>query len=55
VSAEPIPIELHHELTAKREELTRLRACWREFLGHSSPRAVGAASVVALAARVYVG
>jgi hypothetical protein len=55
VSAEPIPVEFHHELTAKREELTRLGACWQEFLGHSSPRAVGAGSVVALAARVYVG
>jgi sterol desaturase/sphingolipid hydroxylase (fatty acid hydroxylase superfamily) len=55
MSAERIPAEYHHELTSTRADLTRLGACWREFLIHFSPRAVVAASVVALAARLYVG
>jgi hypothetical protein len=55
MSAEPIPAEYHHELTSRRADLTRLGACWREFLTHFSPRAVAAASAVVLAARLYVG
>jgi hypothetical protein len=55
MSAEPIPAEYHHELTSKRADLTRLGACWREFLTRFSPRAVGVASLVVLAARLYVG
>jgi Fatty acid hydroxylase len=55
VSAEPIPAEYHHELTSKRTDLTRLVACWREFLAHFSPRIALAACVIALAARIYVG
>jgi hypothetical protein len=55
MSVELIPAEYHHELTSKRADLTRLVACWREFLTHFSPRAVAAASVLALAARLYVG
>jgi hypothetical protein len=55
MSAERVPVEYHRELTSKREDLTRLRACWREFMGHFSPRIVGAACAVVLAARVYVG
>lgn len=55
MSVEPIPADYHHELTSKRADLTRLRACWREFLTHFSPRAVAAASAVVLAARLYVG
>jgi hypothetical protein len=55
MSAEPIPAAYHHELTSKRADLTRLGACWQEFLTHFSPRAVAAASAVVLAARLYVG
>jgi Fatty acid hydroxylase superfamily len=55
MSAEPIPTDYHRELTSKREDLTRLWACWREFMGHLSPRAVLAGIVVALIARIYVG
>ena len=55
MSAEPIPSQYHQELTSKREDLTRLWACWREFMSHLSPRAVLAALVVVLIARVYVG
>jgi sterol desaturase/sphingolipid hydroxylase (fatty acid hydroxylase superfamily) len=55
MSAEHIPAEYHHELTSKRGELTRLGPCWREFLTHFSPRAVAAAGVLTLAARLYVG
>jgi hypothetical protein len=54
MSAEPMPTEYHHELTSGRTDLTRLWACWREFLTHSSPRAVAAAIAVVLAARLYV-
>ena len=55
MSAEPIPAEYHRELTSKRTDLTRLAACWREFLAHFSPRIALAACVIALAARIYVG
>ncbi len=55
MSAEPIPAEYHHELTSKRTDLTRLAACWREFLAHFSPLVVVAAIAAALAARLYVG
>lgn len=55
MSAEPVPSSYHRELTSKRDDLTRLGACWREFMGHLSPGAVGAGSVVVLAARFYVG
>ncbi len=55
MSSEPIPVEYHHELTSKRADLTHLWACWREFMGHASPRAVGAACLVVLGARLYVG
>jgi sterol desaturase/sphingolipid hydroxylase (fatty acid hydroxylase superfamily) len=55
MSAEPIPAEYHHELTSKRADLTRLGACWREFRGHFSPRAVAAASALVVAGRLYVG
>jgi Fatty acid hydroxylase superfamily len=55
MSVESIPVDYHHELTSKREDLTRLRPCMREFLSHFSPRAAGVASVMVLTARLYVG
>jgi hypothetical protein len=55
VGAEQIPAAYDRSLTAKRAELDRLGACWREFMTHFSPRAVLAATVVAVGARVYVG
>jgi hypothetical protein len=55
VEAEQIPAAYDRSLTAKRAELDRLGACWREFMTHFSPRAVLAATVVAVGARVYVG
>jgi hypothetical protein len=55
VSAEEIPAAYDRALTSKRAELDRLGACWREFMTHFSPRAVLAATAVALAARVYIG
>jgi hypothetical protein len=55
MSTEQVPAEYHQALTSKRADLTRLSACRREFLTHFSPRAVGAAIVLVLAARIYVG
>jgi hypothetical protein len=55
VSSAPIPASYEERLTAKRADLTTLRACGREFLTHFSPRAVLAAVALALAARIYVG
>jgi hypothetical protein len=55
VSPELIPADYHGTLTAKRADLTTLRSCWREFMGHFSPRAVLAALALALGARMYVG
>jgi hypothetical protein len=55
VSAEQVPATYQRSLTSKRADLTTLRACWREFLGHVSPRAALAAIAIAVAARVYVG
>jgi hypothetical protein len=55
MSTEHIPAAYHHQVTSKRGDLTDLRACWREFMRHFSPRAVLAGIAVALAARVYVG
>jgi Fatty acid hydroxylase superfamily len=55
MSSSPIPADYDGTLTAKRADLTGLGACWREFVGHFSPRIVLAASAVALGARIYVG
>jgi hypothetical protein len=55
MSEPPVPAAYHHALTSRRGELTSLGACWREFMTHFSPRAVLAAGVLVLAARVYVG
>jgi hypothetical protein len=55
VSAEHVPASYHRKLTAGRDELRTLDACWREFIGFFSPRAVLTAFVLALGARIYVG
>ncbi len=55
MSAQRIPASYQEALTSKRADLTTLRACWREFAGHFSPRAAIAASALALGARIYVG
>jgi Fatty acid hydroxylase superfamily len=55
MSAERVPATYQRSLTARRADLTTLRACAREFMGHYSPRAALSAIVVVLAARVYVG
>jgi sterol desaturase/sphingolipid hydroxylase (fatty acid hydroxylase superfamily) len=55
MSVEPVPAEYHRKLTARREDLTRLRSCWREFFTHFSPGVVAAASLLVLAARLCVG
>jgi hypothetical protein len=55
MSAPEVPTAYHRTLTSGRGELTTLGACWREFMGHFSPRAVLVAGGLALAARVYVG
>ena len=55
MSVDPVPAAYHHEITSKRVELTSLRACWREFFHHFSPRAVLAAFAFVLAARIAVG
>jgi hypothetical protein len=55
MSSEPIPAAYDETLTSKRSDLTTLGACWREFLTRFSPRAVLAATAVALAARIYLG
>jgi hypothetical protein len=55
MSSERVPAGYHRRLTSKRADLRTLGACWREFVAHFSPRAVLAASAVALGARIYVG
>jgi hypothetical protein len=55
VSSEQIPSAYHGRLTSDRAELTRLGACWREFMAHSSPRVALGATALALSARIYVG
>ena len=55
MGAERVPAAYDRSLTSKRAELDRLGACWREYFTHFSPRAVLAATAVALAARIYVG
>jgi Fatty acid hydroxylase superfamily len=55
MSAEPVPAAYQRSLTSKRADLTSLSACWREFMGHYSPRAALSAIVLVLAARIYVG
>ena len=55
MSSEPIPPAYQSALTSKRADLTRLGACWREFIGHSSPRIALGATAVALSARIYIG
>ena len=55
MSSNRIPAAYHSALTSKRADLTRLGACWREFMAHFSPRAALMAIALALGARVYVG
>jgi Fatty acid hydroxylase superfamily len=55
VSAERIPADYQMALTSKRADLTGLRACWREFMAHFSPRAALTATSLALGARIYAG
>ncbi len=55
MSSQRLPASYHAGLTSKRADLLSLRACWREFMTHFSPRAVLAALALALAARIYVG
>jgi hypothetical protein len=55
VKAEQVPAGYQRALTSKRADLTTLAACWREFMGHYSPRAALSAIVLVLAARIYVG
>jgi sterol desaturase/sphingolipid hydroxylase (fatty acid hydroxylase superfamily) len=55
MSSEQIPSAYHGKLTSKRADLTRLGACWREFMTHSSPRVALAAISLALGARIYAG
>ncbi len=50
-----IPASYHGRLTSKRADLRRLGSCWREFMSRFSPRAILAATALALAARVYAG
>jgi hypothetical protein len=55
MSSAQVPANYQRRLTSKRADLTRLGACWREFMAHRSPRIALAAFLVALAGRVYVG
>ncbi len=55
MSSKQIPSAYHGRLTAKRADLNRLGACWREFMAHSSPRVALSAIALALGARIYVG
>ncbi len=55
MSSQRLPASYHAGLTSKRADLRSLRACWREFMTHFSPRAVLAALALALGARIYVG
>jgi hypothetical protein len=55
LSSEQVPATYQRSLTSKRADLTTLGACWREFIGHDSPRAALTAIALALGARVYVG
>jgi hypothetical protein len=55
MTTEQVPSTYHAAITSGREDLTSLRACWKEFMKHFSPRVVLAAFAVALAVRVAVG
>jgi hypothetical protein len=55
MTSNQIPAAYDATLTSKRADLAGLGACWREFMAHFSPRAVLAASALALGARIYVG
>lgn len=55
MSSEPLPADYNRELTSRRADLNALSACWREFMGHFSPRAAGTGVLLALSARIAVG
>ena len=55
MTPEPVPAAYNARLTAKRADLSDLRACWKEFFKHFSPRFVIAAGGSALVARLVVG
>ncbi|MDQ6836265.1 MAG: sterol desaturase family protein [Actinomycetota bacterium] len=55
MTTERVPAAYHAAITAKRTDLTTLRACWSEFWRHFSPRAVLTAVALLLVARVVVG
>jgi Fatty acid hydroxylase superfamily len=55
MTTDQVPTTYHHQITSKRSDLTDLRSCWREFLGHFSPRIVLVAFAAALAVRIVVG
>lgn len=55
MTTDRVPTAYHAAITSDRSELTELRSCWREFLGHFSARAVIAASAVGVAGRLAVG
>jgi Fatty acid hydroxylase superfamily len=50
-----VPASYNAALTAQRADLTNLRACWREFFKHFSPRVVLSAAAVAAMARILIG
>ncbi len=50
-----VPESYDAALTSERSDLTNLRVCWGEFIGHFSPRAVLAVLALALGARILVG
>jgi hypothetical protein len=54
LSSEDVPDAYQQTLTSKRADLTTLGACSRECVSHFSPRAILAATTIALAARLAV-
>ncbi len=55
MSTERVPAGYDARLTAQRADLKQLRACWREFIQHFSPRAVLTAIAIVGTARVIAG
>ncbi len=55
MSPERVPAGYNAALTADRNDLRTVRACWREFMNRFSPRAIVTATAIALAGRIAVG